>query len=201
MHTNANHRHLTSQVMRDNANTWRWGASLRHLFLLPVLAVALALAFIAPATAQTTFRADLNATRTLQQGPCPNGAYLCATANLGGYGAASWNMFITGYGPEYSPCGSTYAATTYLTLASDPASTLVLDETGNLCGLGHDGANYRSYFVQGSQSYGHPFAIVGTWTVDAASTGQFAGLVGSGTVRLNLAGAHAWGSYSGLLGA
>ena len=200
MHTNTHRRRRVSEsVTMDKANRWTSGAVVRHLLLLPVLAVALSLALTAPASAQTTFQADLNSTLTLPQGPCPSGAYICGTANLAGYGAASWNLFITGYGPDYSACGSTYAATTYFTLSSDPASTLVLDETGNLCGLGHDGANYRSYFVQGSQAFGHPFAIVGNWTVDAASTGQFAGLGGSGSDRISLAGAHAGGGYSGVL--
>jgi hypothetical protein len=186
--------------MNDNAIQRTSGTFVRHLVLLPVLVVALGLAFATPASARTTFQADVTSTQTLQAGPCANGAYICGQANLAGYGDATWNMFITGYGPEYSGCGSTYAATTFLTLSSDPASTLVLDETGNLCGLGHDGAAYRAYFVQGPQAFGHPFTIVGTWTIDAASTGQFAGLTGSGTDRINLAGAHVGGSYTGALG-
>jgi hypothetical protein len=173
---------------------------LRHLTVLPALAAALSLALTTPAFAQTTFQAHVTSTQTVPEGSCPNGAYICGTGDVPGYGAASWNMFITGYAPEYSACGSSYTATTYLTLSGDPASTLVLDETGHLCGLGHDGANYRSYFVQGSQAFGHPFAIVGSWTVDAASTGQFAGLAGSGTDQISLAGAHVGGDYAGALG-
>jgi len=172
---------------------------MRHVVLLPVLVAALSLAFTAPVSAQTTFQANVASTQTLPVGPCANGAYICGTAKLAGYGAASWDVYITGYAPEYSACGSSYTATTFLTLASDPASTLVLDEAGSLCGLGHDGAAYRAYFIQGSQSFGHPFAIVGNWTVDGASTGQFAGLAGSGTDQINLAGAHVGGSYTGLL--
>jgi len=170
------------------------------LVLLPVLVVALSIAFTAQASAQTTFRADVTSTQTRPAGPCTNGAYICGTADLAGYGAASWNMYITGYTPEYTACGSGYTATTYLTPSSDPASTLVLDEVGSLCGLGHDGAAYRAYFVQGSQAFGHPFAIVGTWTIDPTSTGQFAGLTGAGTDRVNLAGAHVDGGYTGALG-
>ena len=36
--------------------------------------------------------------------------------------------------------------------------------------------------------------------VDPTSTGQFFGLAGSGTDQVNVAGAHAAGSYSGTLG-
>ena len=180
MHTNTDSATITGQMTdgnADNANSWTSGASMRQLVLLPVLLVALSVAITAPASAQTTFRADVTSTQTRPAGPCTNGAYICGT-NLAGYGAATWNVYITGYAPEYSACDSSYTATTYLTLVSNPASTLVLDEAGALCGLGQDGAAYRAYFVQGSQAFGHPFAIVGTWTVDAASTGQFAGLGG-----------------------
>jgi hypothetical protein len=135
----------------------------------------------------------------LPAGPCSNGAYICGTANIAGYGAATWNFYVTGNTNVVSPCGSTYTATTDFTLVSDPSSTLVLDESGSLCGLGHDGAAYRGYFNNGSKAYGHPFAIVGSWTVDLASTGQFGGLAGSGTDRVNVAGAHFAGSYSGTL--
>lgn len=201
MHTTTNHGHLTTEaVLRDNANRSTSGAHMRRLILLPALVVALSPAFIAPALAQTTFRADVTTTQTRPAGPCANGAYICGTADLAGYGVANWNVYITGYAPEYSACGSRYTATTYITLSNDPASTLVLNEVGSLCGLGHDGAAYRGYFVQGSQAFGHPFAIVGNWTVDAASTGQFTGLAGSGTDRINLAGAQVGGIYTGAFG-
>ena len=173
----------------------------RHLLvLLPALVVGLSLAVTAPASAQTTLRADASSTQTSPEGLCANQAYICGTANLAGIGTATWNMFITGFGPDYSACGSTYSATTYFTLSGDPASTLVLDEAGSICGLGHDGAAYRGYFAEGSKAFGHPFAFVGNWTVDPASTGQFAGRTGSGTDRIDLAGAHVGGSYNGTLG-
>jgi hypothetical protein len=76
----------------------------------------------------------------------------------------------------------------------------MLDEGGNLCSLGHDGAAYRGYFAEGSMAYGHPFAIVGNWTVDPTSMGQFFGLAGSGTDFVNVVGARVAGSYSGTLG-
>lgn len=188
--------------MSDNANRWTAVSVLRRLVLLPVLVVALSVAFTVPASAQIAFQADVTNTAIRPAGLCANGAYICnGTADLAGYGTASWNIFITSVTADYSACGSTYTATTEMTLSSDPASTLVLDESGNLCGLGHDGAAYKAYFVQGSQAYGHPFAFAGTWTVDMASTGQFAGLAGSGTDSINVAGAHFGGSYPGMLGA
>lgn len=176
----------------------------RVLFVAVVSALiaALWLAMSGSASAQNAFQA--NATATAIRGstptPCSNGAYICGTANIAGYGAAAWNLFVTSVGPDYSACGSTYTATTDMTLSNDPASTLVLDEVGNLCGLGHDGAAYKAYFVQGPQAWGHPFAFAGTWTVDPSSTGQFAGLVGSGTDTINVAGAHIRGNYTGVLG-
>jgi hypothetical protein len=164
------------------------------------LLIALSIAFTGTASAQSTFQADATYTVTLPAGPCTNGAYICGTANLAGYGAASWSLYVTGNTNTLTPCGSTYTATTYFTLAGDPGSTLVLDEGGNLCGLGHDGAAYRGYFAEGSKAFGHPFAIVGNWSVDPTSTGEFSGLAGSGTDLVNIVGAHVAGSYSGTLG-
>jgi hypothetical protein len=172
-----------------------------QLILLPALVGALSLAFAEAAFAQAPFQASVTSTATLPSGGCLNGAYSCGTANIAGYGAASWNLYITGNTNVPTPCGSSYAAVTYFTLANDPGSTLVLDESGSLCGLGHDGAAYRGYFAEGSKAFGHPFAVVGSWTVDPTSTGQFAtALGGSGTDTLQYAGAHGAGSYSGTLG-
>lgn len=171
-----------------------------HLLLLPALVVALSLGLTAAASAQTPLEVSVTSTQTLPDGPCPNTAYICGTANITGYGAASWNMYIGSPTISFTPCGSTNQETTYFTLDSDPSSTLVLDESDDLCGLGHDGAAYRGYFAGGSREFGHPFAIVGVWNVDPASTGDFYGLTGSGTDSVNITGAHAAGSYSGTLG-
>lgn len=170
------------------------------MLALSALVAALSLAFTGTASAQTSFQASVTSTQTRPTGLCSNGAYACGTANIAGYGAASWNLFVTGATGVVSPCGSTYTATTYFRLVSDPGSTLVLDEGGTLCGLGHDGAAYLGYFDEASQAFGHPFDIVGSWAVDPASTGQFLGLAGSGTDLLLVAGATFSGSYSGTLG-
>lgn len=168
--------------------------------LASALAVALTIAFTGVAFAQAPFRASVTYTGPKPSGGCANGAYFCGTANIADYGVASWDLFVLGNTNVQSRCGSTYTAITYFTLASDPASTLVLDEGGDLCGLGHNGAAYRGYFAGGSKDFGHPFAVVGNWTVDPSSTGRFAGLTGSGTDFVRVAGAHSAGSYSGTLG-
>lgn len=173
---------------------------LAPMLALPALLAALSLAFTGTASAQTSFQASVTFTGTLPAGPCSNGAFFCGTANITGYGAAIWNLYVASNTSVRSPCGSTYTATTDFTLVSDPGSTLVLDEGGNLCGLGHDGAAYRGYFNERSKAFGHPYEVVGSWAVDAASTGQFLGLAGSGTDLVHVAGAHAAGSYSGTLG-
>jgi hypothetical protein len=172
----------------------------RPVISASALGVALTLALTGAASAQTPFQATVSSTQTLPAGPCSNGAYICGTADLAGYGAASWNMYVTNAIAVPTACGSSYTATTQFTLASDPSSTLVLDEAGSLCGLGHDGAAYRGYFNEPSQAYGHPFAIVGSWSVDAASTGRFFGLAGSGTDLVKIAGAQFAGSYPGTIG-
>ena len=165
--------------------------------LVSALGVALSLAFTGEASAQTPFQATVSATQTLPAGPCANGAFFCGTANLAGYGSESWNFFVTSSTPVPSSCGSSYTATTEFTLAGDPGSTLVLDESGALCAPGKDGA---AFFKEGSKAYGHPFTIVGSWSVDPTSTGQFAALAGSGTDLVKTAGARAAGSYTGTLG-
>ena len=186
--------------MSDTVPAPRSRFFLRRLLALSVLVAAVSPAFVATAAAQTPFRADVRSVARRPVGGCLNGAYACGTAVLTGYGAATWNLFITGGTAVDSPCGSTYTATTEFTLAADPRSILVLDESGDLCGLGHDGAAYRAYFVQGSNAYGHPFAIVGNWTADSASTGQFSGVTGAGTDLINVAGANIAGTYQGTLG-
>jgi hypothetical protein len=181
--------------MSDNTNRWKPGALTRHLILLPAAVVAASLAFTGAASAQTAFQADVTATGTLPAGPCANGAFYCGTANIAGYGAASWNFFLTGYTISQTSCDSTYTATTDFTLAD--GSTLAVNESGPICGPGKDAAGY---FSEGPKAYGHPNYPYGTWTVDTAdSTGQFAGLAGSGTDALHAAGAHASGSYTGAL--
>jgi hypothetical protein len=185
----------------------------RRAIPLALLAVGtvglLGFAFTGAASARTTsFQASVTATVLRGGGTvpapvgCANGAYVCGTANVAGYGAASWNFYVTGETTVVSSCGSTYTAATYFTLASDPSSTLVLDESGNLCGPGLDG---NGYFKQGAKAYGFPFTAFGTWTIDTTdSTGQFGGLLGGsgagGTDALRFAGARIAGSYSGTLG-
>jgi hypothetical protein len=177
--------------------------------LLALGAVALlSLVFTAAASAQTTsFQASV--TETLLRGggavpsaSCANGAFFCGTANVAGYGAASWNMYLTSNTTVVSSCDSTYAATTYFTLTSDPSSTLVVNESGNVCAPGLDG---MGYFAENRDAWGHPATVFGTWTIDTTdSTGLFAGLLGGpgtgGTDTLRLAGSHTAGSYSGTLG-
>ena len=177
--------------------------------LLAIGAVAVfSFAFTGAASAQTTsFQASVSATLvrgggTVSSAGCANGAYSCGTANIAGYGAASWNLYTVGGTTVQSSCGSTYTAATYFTLASDPNSTLVIDESGNLCGPGLDG---NGYFDEPATAYGHPFTALGTWTIDTTdSTGQFAGLLGGpgtgGTDTLHFVGAHTAGTYNGTLG-
>jgi hypothetical protein len=169
----------------------------RRLMLVPALVVALSLAFTGAASAQTAFQATVSAPTRLPA-PCSNGAFVCGTANLAGYGAASYSIFFNDFTVVQTSCGSTYTdATVYFTLDSDPGSTLVLDDSGNFCFPGNDGAGFLK---EGEKAYGHPFTLVGSWTVDPSSTGQFAGLAGSGTDLQEAAGAHWAGSYTGTLG-
>lgn len=162
--------------------------------------VLLSLALSGTASAQTSFQATVTSTNTLpaaKAGGCSTGAFYCGTADIAGYGSATWNFYLTGVTVVPTACGSSYTATTLFTLASD-GSTLAVDESGPICAPGLNG---NGYFKDGPTAYGHPNYPSGTWVVDTAdSTGQFAGSSGSGSDALLAAGAHVAGSYSGTLG-
>jgi len=114
----------------------------------------------------------VTATVPLPAGPCPDGAFYCGTADIAGYGAATWNMFLIGVTISQTSCGSSYTAITEFTLASD-GSILVVDEGGPVCGPGKGAAGY---FSEGPNAYGHPNHPHGTWAVDTAgSTGSSPG--------------------------
>ena len=166
-----------------------------RLMLVSALALALSLAFAGAASAQTAFQANVAGTGTPRG--CSNGATLCGTANIAGHSTANWNWFVTGVTPVQTSCGTTYTATVDFTLASD-GSTLALNEGGYICAPGKDAIGF---FAEGPMALGHPNYPHGTWTVDTAdSTGQFAGLGGSGTDDLQSAGGQVSGSYIGTLG-
>jgi hypothetical protein len=186
--------------MSDKTNRWTSGAFARRLILLPALLVAVSVAFTGAASAQTAFQANTATRQIKPAGPCSNGAAICGTANLAGYGAASWDFYFTGFMPGPTACGDTYSAEDFFTLSD--GSTLALAESGNICYPGKDGAGFFS--APFGTSYGGPINFNGTWTVDTGNfppTGQFAGLSGSGTDVIRGAGAHALGSYTGTLGA
>ena len=145
--------------MSDNASIWKPGAFTRYLILVPALVVAVSLGFTGAASAQTAFQADVTGTVTLPTG-CATGAFFCGTADIAGYGAASWNFFVTNVTLSQTSCGTTYTATTDFTLASD-GSTLVVNERGYVCLPGNDGAGW---FAEGPHAYGHPNYPQGTWT-------------------------------------
>src|SRR5262249_26333412 len=102
------------------------------MLALSALLAALSFAFTGTASAQTAFQADVKTTGTLPAGPCSNGAFYCGTANIAGYGAASWNWFLTSVTLSQTSCDTTYTATTDFTLSSD-GSTLVVNESGPVC--------------------------------------------------------------------
>jgi hypothetical protein len=168
------------------------------LFVAVVFALvaALGLAVADAASAQTAFQAAVKGTGSPVAG-CPNGAAACGTADMAGYGTGSWSLTLTGINFVPSSCASTYTAITVFTLDTD-GSALVLNESGYGCG---PGKNANGFFKEGPNAHGGPNILYGTWTVDTAdSTGQFAGLSGSGTDNLQSAGGHHFGSYTGTLG-
>ena len=158
-----------------------------RLLLLPALLAGLTLAFAGPASAQGGFNASAVSINP-KPAPCPNGEFLCGTATTS-YGDATWTFTVTSDTPPSGGalCGSVEATATF-TLAD--GSTLNLDENDSVCGPGN------SLFANGhSHSYGNPFYVTGTWTVQSA-TGEFSSITGSGTDALHLAGAATTGTYA-----
>jgi hypothetical protein len=157
--------------------------------LIGAVAIASTLAFAATASAQSGFQAVVTAKDSAPK-PCPNGEFLCGTADVANYGPAAWTFSLTSLTVE-GTCDS-YAATVTFELAD--RSALVLNEDGAACGPGQSNLSNAS-----SKSFGHPGDASGNWTVQSAD-GRFTGLTGSGTDALHLAGAATAGTYSGSLG-
>jgi hypothetical protein len=145
---------------------------IRPLVLLPTLVVGLSLAFTGAASAQTAFQASVNHLTPigLPSASCPT-AYYCGTANIAGYGDASWWFDSpTLPTPAVGSDCSSYTGTSVFTLVNDPASTLVLNENNVvLCHPGNSGNTPGWQY-----SYGHPNrGPGGTWTVCHAPDSVF----------------------------
>jgi hypothetical protein len=158
----------------------------RRLLVWPAVVLALGLSFAGAASAQSGFQATVTGIIP-KPNPCPNGDIFCGTA-LTNYGAATWTSSPVNFAPYSATCDS-YESTTTFVLGD--GSTLVLDETGLACG---PAASFSA--PGGFKSYGNPFDVAGSWTVQAA-TGQFSSVNGEGTNTLRAAGAHVSGAYSG----
>jgi hypothetical protein len=157
--------------------------------LLLTLFVSSVLATAGVASAQTTaFKAEIKGQILAPRG-CPDGAVLCGTATIDGFGPAQYRFFLTSFELTSERCGN-YTATTTFTLQD--GSTLTLDEAGAACGIG------PSFFKGGERSYGNPRTREGSWDVQSAS-GQFAGMTGSGTSAARFVGAHLSATYTGVL--
>jgi hypothetical protein len=122
---------------------------------------------------------------------------LCGTAYIGGYGIAEYGWSLIGANGPSGSCGPhsglfDYRAIVRFTLSD--GSTLTLQEVGTLCSPGN------SFPTGGFNSYGNPRFFDAHWKVGSA-TGQFAGLIGSGTSRGTFAGAAVTAHYDGTLNA
>jgi hypothetical protein len=147
---------------------------------------------VAPSAAfaeTTDFNADVQATIKRPDGPCADGARRCGDALLAGFGPAEWRFYLASFQPISQSCGS-YTAIVTFTLEDE--SQLTLDEAGIVCGPG------KSFFATPNFSWGNPDEVAASWEVQGA-TGQFAGMIGSGTDTGRSAGAHVTATYTGTL--
>lgn len=173
--------------MHANSGRSTLRLSPRRLIVFPALVVGLSLAFAGGASAQAGFQATVTAI-TPKPKPCANGDVLCGSATTN-YGAATWTWNPTAPFTPYSPDCDLYDAAATFALAD--GSTLVLDDTGLICGPG------ASFLNSGSpHSFGNPFDLTGSWTV-ISGTGQLRSITGPGTDTLDLAGAYGSGKYTG----
>ena len=161
--------------------------------LLASMAV-MASAFFGVASA-ANLDAQVRGHLTRPQGVCPDGATLCGTASIAGYGNAEYRWFLGGTGKPSGSCGHLsrlfdYDAIVMFTLPD--GSKLKLHEMGTLCAPGN------SFPTGGPNSYGNPQSFNAHWQVVLA-TGKFAGLTGSGTSSGAFAGAAIGAQYHGTL--
>jgi hypothetical protein len=141
-------------------------------------------AFLGVASA-AAFDVQVRGHLTRSQTFCPDGAVLCGTAYIEGYGNAEYRSFLVANGGPSESCGPHSGLVDYdaiVTFTLPDGSTLKLHEVGTLCTPGN------SFPTGGLNSYGNPLSFDAHWQVVLA-TGQFAGLIGSGTSRGTFAGA------------
>jgi hypothetical protein len=128
----------------------------------------------------------------------------CGTANIAGYGAATWTFDVPpggvgNYGDPTPQC-ATYTATGAFVLKNSPG-TLTYSETGTVCAPGNSAIAPRQ------NPFGAPWTdITGSWTV-TGGTGDFAGVVPgvpglsppNGSDSAKLTGPELRGTYTGTL--
>jgi hypothetical protein len=157
--------------------------------VLPALVVALSLAFTGAASAQG-FHASAKATGPTGFANCT--AFACGTAQIDGYGPASFTFILNSFAPTSSPGCFSYSAVDLFAL-SDSISTLSLNEAGTVCGPGFSAVAQPP----GSNENGHPGFGTGSWSVGTA-TGRFSGLAdATGSDTLKTAGNVFLGTYAG----
>jgi len=130
---------------------------------------------------------------TRAQGTCPDGAGLCGTAHIDGFGDAQYRWCPIASSDPSGSCGPLlgwfdYGAIVTFTLYD--GSNLTLYEVGTQCTPG------KSSPTGSPKSYGNPRFLDAVWQV-VSGTGQFAGLIGSGTSSGSFAGAAIQFRYGG----
>ena len=140
-----------------------------------LVTISLVLILAMPVAAQTTLAIDGHFRegfgRAASSDPCDLESPYCGDGMLRGLGSVTTLSYDDG----------TYA----ITLASDPASTLVIQLTSISGGTPGGSADAPGQ----EHSYGQPESELRSWTVvSGASTGMFAGATGAGTQFVHVAG-------------
>ena len=121
--------------------------------------------------------------------PCTHA--ICGTANVAGYGPATWTFdvsYLSNYGDPTPQC-ATYTASGEFVL-NNGDGTLAYDESGTVCAPG------SSVIAPRRGIFNPPWTVItGSWTVDGG-TGAFAGATGGGTDSAKITGPEAGGTYT-----
>lgn len=167
-----------------------------RLKLLSGLATIIAMAFLGVSSASaSSFEVQVRGHLTRPQIICPDGAMLCGTAYIEGYGDAAYGWFLVASSGPSESCGhrtSLFDYTALVRFTLPDSSQLTLRELGKLCSPG------KSFPTGGVNSYGNPRFFDAHWNVVSA-TGRFGGLTGSGTSGGTFAGAAVNSRYHGTL--
>jgi hypothetical protein len=179
-------------LFRNSLERNRMKARRLICMVVPVVAALAPAAGPASASPLSGFQASIKSVNPLgNPQPCMQIHTICGTADVAGYGPASWTFDVSSlsnYGDPTPQC-ATYAASGEFVL-TDGGGTLIYDEIGTVCAPGN------SVLAPRRGIFNPPWTVIaGKWKVDGG-TGAFTGATGRGTDSAKITGPEARGTYT-----